>query len=104
MEMITKTLVWETVRENAMRDLRGRKTQNNKVISNESHNEIASSKTSDALTKLFGGTKRVRPFIHFLTSSQLRLLFRFNAQDIFPHAICFNKVTVERNVTQANVI
>ena len=43
MKMQGKALVWETIRENAVGDIWGRKTQDNKVISNESHNQIARS-------------------------------------------------------------
>ena len=53
LKMEGKALVWETIRENAMGDLGGRKTQNNQVISNESHNKIARSETSVSVTKLF---------------------------------------------------
>jgi len=45
MKMEGEALVWETIRENAVGDVWGRKTQNNKVISNESHNQIARSPT-----------------------------------------------------------
>jgi len=52
MKMEGKALVWETIRENAVGDIWGRKMQDNKVISNESHNKIARSPTSVIVIKL----------------------------------------------------
>jgi hypothetical protein len=52
MKMEGKAIVWETIRENAVGDIWGRKTQDNKVISNESHNQIARSPTSVIVVKL----------------------------------------------------
>ena len=46
MKMEGKALVWETIRENAVGDIWCRKTQDNKVISNESHNQIVRLPTS----------------------------------------------------------